>query len=109
MYSWNEAINKMNKENDFKNLIYKLHELWSNNRLHMVLLYADNGAIGFDNLKGIKGVISHIRDNKVTSIYVRTPYDSYKIDITKYQRYQHLKDIDTLVIFEYDKQINIKL
>lgn len=109
MFSWNDTIDKMNKENAFKRLIMKTHELWSNGRIHMVLLYSNGSAVGFDKLKGIQGVIKHINENKITTMYVKTANDSYMIDITKYDTYQHLNDINTLVIFESDRQVNIHL
>ena len=84
MFSWNDTIDKMNKENAFKRLIMKTHELWSNGRIHMVLLYSNGSAVGFDKLKGIQGVIKHINENKITTMYVKTANDSYMIDITKY-------------------------
>lgn len=101
MFSWNDTIQKMNKNNSLKGLLKKL----SVKPIQVVLITSEN-EIDLNCFQNEYQLERFIDTNDIKFLYIRTNISEYNISLEKYDTYSMSND--KLVIKTFDNPYKIE-
>lgn len=102
MFSWNDTISKMNKNNSLKGLLKKLKE-----KNALVLLYTPMVTMGLNQLTSDGDINKFINNNEIAMLHIETAKGKRDVYLNKYDTYRFNNLKNSLSIIMYDSEIEI--
>ena len=101
MFSWNETIQKMNKNNSLKGLLKKLSV-----RNVQVIILTNNDNIDLSCFQNEYQLERFVDNNNISGLYIRTNISEYEVPLDKYDTY--IMSNDKLTIKAFDTSYKIE-
>lgn len=102
MFSWNDTISKMNKNNSLKGLLKKLKE-----KNALVLLYTPMVTMGLNQLTSDDDINKFINNNEIAMLHIETAKSKRDVYLDKYDTYRFNNIKNSLSIIMYDSEIEV--
>lgn len=98
MFSWNDTIHKMNKNNSLKNLLNKLKD-----KNAVVVIYTPIATIGLNQLLNDNALSKFVDNNEISMLHIQTPKGSRDVYLEDYDTYRFNNSKNMLTILFYNK------
>ena len=98
MFSWNDTIHKMNKNNSLKNLLNKLRD-----KNAVVVIYTPIVTIGLNQLLNDSELSKFVDNNEISMLHIQTSKGSRDVYLNDYDTYRFNNSKNMLTILFYNK------
>ena len=96
-FEWNNAIQRMQRNESMIRLLRKLYPLWENGKV-IVLMYSTLNTVSFADFNNIEWCVNYFNRIAVDMVYIKTSYGECNVYMNQYETYRFNKERETLTI-----------